>query len=97
MNAAIFSIYDKKTKTYNRPFYEKNETVALRGFTTEVNRPNQNNTLYLFPEDYAMYKIGEYDDETGKLHAIEPTLICEASAIVSEKIAEKNQNTLTNV
>jgi hypothetical protein len=91
MESAIYSIKDTKTGLFNRPFYEMNDVTAIRNLKQEVNRTDQGNTLYLFPEDYQLYKIGKYNGETGHLEACKPELITTCEALVNQKLAEKSE------
>jgi len=59
----LYTIYDKKSEVYNRPFHCLNHKVATRTAvdilhdeTTEISR---------HPEDYLMLCIGHYDDSKG--------------------------------
>jgi len=52
----------------------------------EVNREDTNNTMYHHPEDFALYHLGEFDDNTGKFELLEiPKLLSSAKqAKISE-------------
>ena len=61
----IFSIYDEKAEVYNTPFFQGTVGMALRSFQ-ELVRDNES-MLFKYPEDYILYRIGEYDDKTGQI------------------------------
>lgn len=63
MLIGIYSIYDEVAKLYAQPFFFQNDNLAIRAFKNECERPESN--LKANPSDYKLYKIGEYDDETG--------------------------------
>lgn len=60
----VFSIRDAKAEFFNSPFLQKTEGEAERTFTSLVN--DNQSTLSKHPEDYDLYFVGEYDDNTGK-------------------------------
>jgi hypothetical protein len=39
--------------------------VAIRSFSDEINRNNADNQLYNHPDDFDLYELGEFDDNTG--------------------------------
>ncbi|AYP28836.1 MAG: nonstructural protein [Microviridae sp.] len=63
MKYKIFSIYDTKAGAWLDPFVSVNEAVAARHFENGTNQEGTN--LYKNPEDFTLYLIGEWDDETG--------------------------------
>lgn len=74
---ALYSVYDLKSQTYSQPFPAKNHADALRGFSVEVN--NQKSQINQFPEDFCLYYLGTYDENFGKLEAVMPTLLGNAT------------------
>lgn len=69
MTLKMFSIRDTKGDVFHRPFYKQNEAEAERDFVTGVNDPKS--TMYLYPEDFDLYFVGTYDEQTGTLSALE--------------------------
>lgn len=63
MMLKIFSIRDAKCETFNTPFYQKTHGEAERNFHKLVQ--DDKSTINQFPEDYDLYYLGEYDDNTG--------------------------------
>lgn len=59
----IFSIRDQKSEVYNTPFYQKTHGEAERNFQQLVS--DDKSTISKFPEDFDLYYLGEYDDNTG--------------------------------
>lgn len=85
MELEIFSVYDKKTQEFGRPWYAKNDIAALRDFRNEVNRPSETNTLNTNPEDFGLFKLGKINLTTGAIEVPDsgPVLISEASRVVA--------------
>lgn len=76
----IFSIRDSKGEVYNQPFFKKTHGEAERDFTTLVK--DQKSTVALYPEDFDLYFIGEYDDNSGTLKPLDtPQHVLKAAAI----------------
>lgn len=58
---------------YNQPYCEKNDEVAIRGFSYAI---NHNDIMGFRPSDFLLFKVGEYDDEKGDVIGEMPVLIC---------------------
>lgn len=59
----IVSVKDRAVDAYNRPFYVPTIGAAIRSFTDEVNR--NESEMQAHPEDYDLYDMGTFDDQTG--------------------------------
>lgn len=73
MKYIICSIYDRATEAYMRPMFFQTEGQATRMLTDELMRPDSE--LGQHPEDYALFKIGEFTDHDGKIEEQTPTCI----------------------
>lgn len=62
MNKQAFSIYDMKTQSFDTPFFDVNIMKAQQAVAAVCLDPNS--MLARYPEDFALYEIGEFD--TGK-------------------------------
>lgn len=79
----MFSIRDDVVGAFNRPYCMLSRGQAVRSFQDEVTRPDDNNPMYKHPADYAMYQLGEFDEESGKISLFEvPELIIRGSDCV---------------
>lgn len=65
MTHKLFLIRDSKSETFNPPFAARTHGEAERYFRTLVN--NKETSIAKFPEDYDLYFIGDFDDQSGKL------------------------------
>lgn len=63
----MLAVRDRVADVFQNPFFTPNIPAALRGFTDEVNRPDAQNMLYRHADDYELYCIGEFDDQTAKV------------------------------
>lgn len=66
----IFSLYDVKAQVYGTPFNAINQNVATRMCTEIVN--DEASIYYKHPEDFALFEIGGFDEETGELSPMIP-------------------------
>lgn len=81
----LYSIRDLKTG-FLPPFTDKNDETAIRGFVYALNKPG---TLeYSNIQDYDLFKVGQFDSETGYLEPITPDLIYSGASILR---GEKNE------
>lgn len=72
MKIQIFSIYDSKAKVFSQAFFSPNIAVALRSFSVAVN--DRETQLFKHPEDFSVFHIGEFDDDTGLLVPLLPVV-----------------------
>lgn len=80
MKYAVCAVKDRAVNAYNRPIYVPTVGVAIRSFTDEVNR--KDSELHNHPEDYDLYELGQWDDETAIYQPLEvPRVITRAQDI----------------
>lgn len=78
----IYSIRDSKSEVFNVPFIKSTHGEAERDFRSLVN--DQQSTVNKYPEDFDLYYMGEYDNNTGKLTPIDsPQHILKAIQVVN--------------
>lgn len=76
----VYSVNDELV-AYMAPFIERTDDAAKRGFANACNSPEL--TMYQQSSDYALYKIGEFDDKTGVIDVINPPiLICKGVDVI---------------
>ena len=78
----VFAIYDKAVKNYMVPQFEQTKEVAIRNFKVAMNRKDL--FLYMQPEDFTLYRLGEYDSKTAELKFKEPELVCDGMSVLEE-------------
>jgi len=79
----IYVIKDKVAGTYNTPFFQPTDVHAVRAFRTEVNRKDEQNMIYLYPEEYSLHHIGTYNDDTGEINSKGNGLLIEGHKLKS--------------
>lgn len=82
MNHYLVAVKDRAIDAFMRPFTVPHTNAAVRSFTDEVN--NANSEMAKHPEDYDLYMLGGFDDQTGKLTQDNPILLCRAQDLVNK-------------
>ena len=65
MKFGIYSIHDAKAKAFFSPVFMHAEGQCLREFTDACN--DQEHPFGKNPQDYTLFYLGEYDDNTGEI------------------------------
>lgn len=82
MKLKAFTIRDTKGEVFNTPFFQKTHGEAERSFKSLLN--DQQSMVAKYPEDYDLYYIGEYDDQSGQLLGLDtPQHIVKAIQIMN--------------
>ncbi len=64
----VYTIFDSKTRMYDKPLFEVNGDVLQREVVTLFTKPErENNRYYTNAEDFAIFKIGSYEKKSGTL------------------------------
>jgi hypothetical protein len=61
----IYAIRDQKVESYGPLVVEAHIHNVVRSLTSIVNDDDRKNHYSAYPEDYALYYLGTYDDTTG--------------------------------
>ena len=65
MKYPVYSVRDVQVG-FNQPMTDLNDNVAKRNFSFAVNNPD-NGVMNFQPKDYDLYRVGEFDTESGLL------------------------------
>lgn len=65
MKGNLYSIKDTKLGKFGMPFTAPNDDIAKRSLTSTIRAGGNNISEY--PEDFQLFKLGSYDDDTGEL------------------------------
>ena len=79
----VYTIFDVKAQFYNKPFYLANDSVAVRTFSDLANDPQTDVAKH--PEDYILFALGTYNDETAKIEWNEPKTMCRAHELINRE------------
>lgn len=78
-----FSIKDSKAEVYNPPFFKPTHGEAERTFRELANDEKTNVNKY--PEDFSLWYVGNYNEQTGILEPKEPTHLHNAISMIAPK------------
>lgn len=70
MIVKVYAVYDSKVETYLPPFCQMTNAAAIREFSDRANTPNHQWQKH--PEDYSLFCIGSFDDQTGVIDPLQP-------------------------
>lgn len=62
---SIFTVYDSKAAAYLQPFFFNMDAEAIRAITELVQ--TDGHSFNLHTSDYTLFKLGTYDEQTGKI------------------------------
>ena len=78
MKYPLYSYKDEKVG-FMPPVCESSDVTAVRRFTYDINTGND--FMGQFPDDYKLYKVGEFDTDKGKINTIVPELIVDGRSV----------------
>lgn len=82
MKYGLYAIKDAKS-SFMLCNADMNDACAIRNFEHAVRQPDS--LLRSHPNDYALFCVGAYDNETGIVYPqVPPTLLTDASAVLKE-------------
>lgn len=67
----VVAIRDRSAVVFGRPAFVTTVGLAVRSFTDEVNREHPENMMSRHPEDFDLYELGTYNDETGEMKSLD--------------------------
>lgn len=79
----LFTVFDRESKTYDRPFAAPTERDAKAGFANAVN--NKETNFGQFPQDFDLHYLCDFDPRTGEMHKEheKPELLCTGNSLVT--------------
>lgn len=84
MKVNVYSIFDEKAAAYAPPFFMGHNGQAIRAFSDLVE--DNKSAISRHPADYTLYKLGEFDDNSGVIKGVQPEFLARASDFVSKDI-----------
>lgn len=70
METKMYSIRDKKSEIFHKPWHANSHGEAERKFKQVANDPKSDN-IHDFPEDFDLYYLGTYNDNTGTMSPLD--------------------------
>ena len=65
MKLTLCTVKDRAADAYGRPMFVPSTGIAIRSFSDEINRQDNDNQMYNHSDDFDLYELGEFDDNTG--------------------------------
>lgn len=80
----ILVVKDRALDSYNQPFVQSTTAQGVRGFTDEINNRQQGNSgISAHPDDYDLYVIGHYNEQTAEIVPLKaPELVVRGKDVV---------------
>ena len=83
MKFGVYAVRDLKVG-FQSVTIQPNDVAAVRGFESTV--INSDSVLFTHSEDFSLFKLGEFDQDSGRLIPLElPMQLVEASACLRRK------------
>lgn len=70
MEYKVVAIRDRVADVYGQPIFVASVGSAIRSFGDEVNNKREGNNLANHPEDFDLYLLGTFDDETASFEGL---------------------------
>ncbi len=75
-----YTIYDVKAEAYLLPFFQTKDGLAIRVVEEAVN--DGKHQFCKYPEDYSLWRIGSYDEQSGTLVKDTPVMIIKCMELI---------------
>ena len=83
MIKGVYSLFDKKAKIYMNVFTDINDGTAIRQMQQAA--AQEGSIISTYHSDYALYRITQWDDETGQLLAQKKSLVIEIDQLTNKE------------
>lgn len=80
MKNQYYAIKDNVSELFMTPVLFQNENVAKRWFKDVINNESQNETIFNNPQDFELWKLGIYDNETGVIESFVQKILSGSAA-----------------
>lgn len=70
MQPSVITVFDRKTSSFQNPMTYKHVGDAIRDFDTV--KKDDKTKIGQHPEDFELYKIGEFNEDNGEITPIKP-------------------------
>lgn len=85
---SLYAVRDNKTGFLSL-MQDLNDQSAMRNFEHAV-LGNEDSLFFSHPQDYALFRLGQYDSDSGKILALAlPECLLEASTVLSKALSRK--------
>lgn len=85
MNLNAYSIFDSAVGAFGTPVFVQNDIVAKRSCLGAMNT----DVYGMFPEQFTLFRIGEFDPDTGGLISCPPVSVINFAALKAQSVVSK--------
>ena len=82
MKQGLYAIFDRASGVYDGPLRGQADGVVVRQFCDLA--VSEDHPVAQHPEDYTLFKVGEFNDGTGELEAIVPVKLINGAEAVAQ-------------
>lgn len=82
----IFAMYDRATQAYMQPVYSQSKGEIIRSLSDLI--MNNEHAFAKHPEDYTLFKIGTYEEQSGEIVPIAPEKVIGMWELKTEPVAD---------
>lgn len=75
----LYAIYDKKAANFGEPLLAVNDAVMVRYLKDGL---SPQHPMLKYPEDFDLYSIAGYSQDTGRIEAEAPQFICNMAVVM---------------
>jgi hypothetical protein len=89
----MYGIFDVAAKAYGKPIMLQTDGLVMRLFK-DVCQPGQDSDISKHPEQFKLFKLGQYDDQTGMFTSDEgPQFMANGHEMIGvfEEVMEEEQ------
>ena len=83
MKYPVYCIRDQKVGFQPQLILEQSDQSAVRGFSFAIN--GNDGLMNFSPADFDLFRVGEFDTETGSVLPVVPVNICSGVSVFGEK------------
>jgi len=84
----VYSLFDRKLRQYGQLVLERNDYGVQRGLGDGIKAQGES-LLAKHPEDFDLYQVAEFDDESGVVTAlVPPRFVSSVSDVVPARVDE---------
>lgn len=81
----IYTVYDKKGKFYDLPFYQREDESAKRAMKMALSK---NQLMTAYAEDYQLWQIGSFNEKTAQItFPKKPDFVCELIDLIPSDLS----------
>lgn len=84
MRVKVFAVYDSVARVFAQPFCFLEEGQACRAFANSA--ADQNTNIGMHPNDFTLFHIGFFDDNTGEVESIKPVSLGLAATFQTRRL-----------